>query len=433
MHSKEESGRFPDTLRLLVEYAKADPWAEDSDGITCIDLAIQKRPLYNAVEEWLMQYQPLEFDPEHRDGSGRTLLHQIYRRFEFPHASRDIDVLLALGANINAQILSGDKSSGHGFTVLHLAARKCAITAVPLMKAALQECQYFIKKGIDPHVLNCWGHTATDIILENIKTQEEDCRLVFWRDMLIDLDIDLKQFLRNEILAHKDTLWFTTYGCDEFLLAIFGFAPRYDRLSQEFEYLSHLELQTTPFDANLGHLDFLPPAAESDLLSQWDSPDNELIVESDSESGFLDNLLDDWFPAPENEYEPESEYGSAQEDIPEASVAQPAFTQMKADDFRKLFSVGQKGLARFSKYQFEESAWEDWNEWKEYHWAPYREALETNSLESLDPSQRARWEQYKLHAIGRKSGFGQEGTVPWYSRKHASLNEKWDKTSLKSD
>lgn len=410
-----------------MEYAKADPWAADSSGITCIDLAIEKKPMYHAVEEWLMQYQPLEFDPEHRDKSGRTLIHQIYDRFDFPHASRDIDVLLALGANINAQIHSVGTTAWHGFTVLHLAATRCATAAMPLMKTMLQECQYFIKKGADPHVLNCYGHTATDIILKHIKTPEEDCRLVLWRDVLIDLNIDLKEFLKNEILAHSHTLWFTTHGCDEFLLAIFGYAPRYDLFSHEFEYLSHHELQAKNVDTNLGHLDFLPPAAESELLSKWVFADEE--SDDESETGSFADLgsLINWYPAPENEYEPESDYESGQEDFPQAPTTRLAFTQSErgSSGFRNLLSVGHRGLARFSRYQFEKSAWEDWNEFKEYHWAPYREALATSSLQSLDPSQRARWELYKSKGIckyhTRRCGCdvsGQEGLVPWYGYKH---------------
>lgn len=170
--------KFPDTLRLLVEYAQADPWAENSNGVTCVELAVERRSLYNAVEKWLMQYQPMEFDPDHYDKSDRTLIHQIYHRFEFSDASRDIDVLLTLGVNINAQILSGDASKGHDYTVLHLAARKCASAAMPLMKSMLRECHFFIKKGVDSHILNCDRHTATDIILGSIKSQK-DCRFMF--------------------------------------------------------------------------------------------------------------------------------------------------------------------------------------------------------------------------------------------------------------
>lgn len=141
-------------------------------------------------------------------------------------------------------------------------------------------------------------------------------------------------------------------------MTIFEFVFRYDRLFQEFEYLTHLELQSVPSDANRGHLDFLPPAADLGLLTEWVFPDEEADDGSESESSLLGDLTD-WYPAPEHEYESESEYESGKEDLPQVSQVRPAFAQHGFAHSRKIFSVGHRGLARFSKCRFEESAWED--------------------------------------------------------------------------
>jgi hypothetical protein len=395
------------TLRILIDYAKADPWAENADGVTCVDLAILNRgECYEPVEEWLMQQEPFEFDPDRRDRDGQTLIQVIFLRFDFATASRDIDVLLALGANINARSLStenftriDDKRAPIGVTVLHSAAGRCVGRIDRDENQPLKECQYFIEKGADPHVLTVDGYTATDIILTGIAGYHNarylhDRHLLAWRRMLIDLGIDIKSFLWNEILAHKHVCWFTDNGCDEYLLALFGYAPRYSRADDSFDYLTLTEELGNAVDETPAHLDF--------LTLNWTSLFSMHNADSENdEEHFLDDVLTHWYTAPEGEYDPSMD----PEYVP---LHHPEFAKYQSGDrefewFRSSFEkVGRHGLARFSTRRFHEQDWLAWNACKDWHWTAYRRLLEQDRLDELSLEDRALWQRFKRWGVGNQ-------------------------------
>lgn len=266
------------TVRILVENTDIDVSGESSEGDTFLHLAI-KRPLGKLLVGWLSRKIVTEFDLDHRNAQGKTLLMQQASNTDifpdWPNVSKN---LRALGADFDARVMEkrGTSPRDIGATALHFAAEFC-----------LEKTRYLLSQGASPHAMSAKGHTATDRILEF----GSFLKFVRWRKILRELGFDLKAFVREEIDIHADVPWYASNGCGEYVLELFGFKPELDDSTGTVKFLALSEESAQ---------DGAPRAVKEDL-STFD-------------------LFD--YTEPEHVSSPEFDYESADEDI-----ARPLWTR----------------------------------------------------------------------------------------------------------
>lgn len=282
------------TVRILVEYTDIDLSAESMEGITFLDRVIQNRA-GRALVGWLSQKSSTEFDVDHRNAEGKTLLMQhVLYAVDMAGCLTNMKNLLALGADLEARVLARPNTSPRdiGATALHFAAeiyhRSPTDICHRLPTVLDKRARYLLSQGANPHAITSSGHTATDRILE----QRSIDLFLHWRQTLVGLRFDLKAFLRAEIEAHADVLWYASSGCDEFLLDLFrSYKPKPDDATSSAQILALFKAIAD-----------IEPEQDEDI-----SP-----IEED-ETTF--NLFDDTDSEPEHEPSLECNDQSADEDI----------------------------------------------------------------------------------------------------------------------
>ncbi len=273
------SSIYEDTVRALVGPGQSNPSIEDNDGLTCYDLI---RTEYmggsTALLTWLLRATAYDFDPDHRDNLGRTLLMRLAGSSV---ASSTVDALCSLGADVNARVTETEQADPRtvGMTALHFAASR-----LTKREETISTMKKLLIRVAHPHTTSDAGETPTDIILR----AGGHMRFLAWYTILSELDFDIKEFARAEIEAHADVPWFTANRCDEYLLAHFG-------LEKKFDDGSGLTSYQSPSNDE-------PDGSEDDTeVISYDDLADELSLFSDSDTDV--------------EESPTSEYHSAEEDI----------------------------------------------------------------------------------------------------------------------
>lgn len=318
-----------DTIRVLVEHTEVDMNAESADGNTCFDLAVRKTDA-RPFARWLLQKAPLDFDVDHRNTRGKTLLMQ--------QASCTTDIvsikdLLALGADLDARVLDMPEAYCRdiGATALHFAGMHYRTSP---QGRFFEKAKYLLCQGADPHVMSSCGHTVTDWVL----VYHHYTIFLHWRRILLELGFDLKAFVRKEIDVHADIPWYASNNVDEYVLAHFGFSPR--------------------FDESTGAIEFLTLSEEKAL--------EEVQSEHDSDSGSEEIVLfDDSDTEHEQCLSSNSDYQSAAEDMPLTTS-------------QKLLENAQRrtlaGLSRFTSGSSDTRR-------SAHLWRPYKIMLESDDPE----------------------------------------------------
>lgn len=212
------------TVRILVEHTDIDMSGESSEGDTFLNLAMNS-PLGRLVVGRLSRNIITEFDLDHRNAQGKTLLMQEASNTtgiaEWSNVTKN---LRALGADLDAKVLEKPDTSPRdiGATALHFAAASC-----------LEKARHLLSQGANPHAISSSGHTATDRVLQ----VESIAQFLRWRRILLELGFDMQAFVRAEIDVHADLLWYGSNGCDEFVLGLFGFKPNFNSATGAIEFL----------------------------------------------------------------------------------------------------------------------------------------------------------------------------------------------------
>ncbi len=286
------------TIRILVEHTDIELSGESSEGDTVLHMAV-RNPISRPLFGWLSQKTSTEFDVDHRNGSGMTLLMSLAScTTYYPGCLNNMKVLLALGADLDARALEKPETYPRdiGARALHFA----VVFYYPYDQVYdffgefsgmdlpepyfFEKARYLLSQGASPHAMSATGHTATDRVIEFGSM----FKFVHWRWILLELGFDLKAFVREEIDIHADVPWYASNGCDEFVLGLFGFKPKLEDSTGTIEILALSDL--------------------SDLKSAEDGPPSPL---EEDESDF--DLFDD--TESEHVSSSNSDYESVDEDL----------------------------------------------------------------------------------------------------------------------
>ncbi|KAI9744997.1 MAG: hypothetical protein M1835_002634, partial [Candelina submexicana] len=152
------SSTVESTLRVLVGSGQANPSIKTDEGLTCYDLIRSERMGGStALLIWLLRETSFDFDPNHRDHLGQALL----MRFAVSTLASDtLDLLLSLGADINARVTETEDADPRsiGTTALHFAA-----SPILRLNAATATTKQLLSRGADPHILSANGESPTHI------------------------------------------------------------------------------------------------------------------------------------------------------------------------------------------------------------------------------------------------------------------------------
>ena len=267
---------------MLIEHTDIDTTVESSEGNTFLDIAIRDRGTIPLVG-WLLQKSPTNFDVDHRNARGKTLLmQQVCCGIDFAEHLNDMKDLVALGADLDARVLDRPETSPRdiGATALHFAAESLVWSPEAHYFA---KARYLLSQGANPHAVSSGGHTATDRVLEHQSVKV----FLEWLEMLLALDCDLKAFVRREIDAHADVPWYAAYGCDEFVLGLFGFVPRFDEATGTVLFLPRPEAKAPDDIVPVPAQDRIVPAKDDIVPAQDDSSpvEEEFDLFGDTDSG----------------------------------------------------------------------------------------------------------------------------------------------------
>lgn len=351
------------TVHLLVEHTDIDLSTESSEGNTILDRAFQSH-LGMPLVGWLSQQSSTDLEVDHRNAEGKTLLmQQVCCDIDLPERLDNMKDLLGRGAALDARVLDKPKTSPHdlGATALHFAAQFYFRQPTPHF---YEKARYLLSEGADPHAKSSTGHTVTDWILE-LKAFRPFYK---WRNILLEQGFDLKAFVGKEIEAHADVPWYASYGCDEFVVDLFGFAPKFDVTTGTFQFLT------------ISEADFEP--AQDDDLS---SPEEEIDLFGDTDS------------EPEHGSSSDSDYESAEEDIPrpkwERWIEKRYIYQTQAQVVMTAVNL-LGGLLRYRSGEPECSK-------DRSTWQSYTTLLETSDLESVPFEDR-----YGLYPTTKLKSYG---------------------------
>lgn len=325
-----------------MEDTDIDMSVEPSECNTILDWAFRSR-LGRPLVGWLSRRFFTDLDVDHRNAKGKTLLMlQVSCAIDLAECLDNMKDLLARGASLDARVLDKSETSPHdiGGTALHLAAQ-CGDQPE---RHFFEKAKYLLSQGANPHARTLTGHTVTDWVLEFGWLQ----RFLDWRKILLEVGFELKAFVRKEIDAHVDVPWYASTGCDEFVVEMFGFMPKYDVTTDTFQFLTISEADIKPTQNDYRHL---TPAEENSLLHLFDDTDSE----------------------PEHDSSSDSDYQSADEDIP-----RPRWKRMMDSPYvyRTPESSLLGGLSRYRSGEVKPSVFRR-------NWQAYTVVLETGDPESL--------------------------------------------------
>ncbi|KAI9721239.1 MAG: hypothetical protein M1812_002400 [Candelaria pacifica] len=365
------SSTLESTLRVLVGAGKSNPSVEDDEGLTCYDLIRSERMCGStALLTWLLRATSYDFDPDHRDQFGRTLLMRLADNSIAPGT---LDSLLSLGANINARVTQTEQTDPRsvGMTALHFVAFR--ILHVDVATSTAKE---LLSRGADPHILSNTGESPTDVVLRAWGYQ----KFLLWYTTLDELGYDLKEFLREEIAAHAAVPWFRYTKCEEYVTLQFGFSRKYDADSAVTLYQSLLDE---------GNDD---PEEDPEMIShdELDELDDEVSLFSSSNDGDVGSPTSEYLSAEEQNIFSDNEdtierrtTTSTTFEQPLPRLADPRLSSSRARSW-KLYrlllknpqvedwdSLGE-GAWILYKRSFSSSSWRLWNErHDELQWVLY--------------------------------------------------------------
>lgn len=336
------------TVHLLVEHTDIDLSAESSEGNTILDRAFQSH-LGMPLVGWLSQQSSTDLDVDHRNAEGKTLLmKQVCCATDLPERLDNMKDLLARGAALDARVLDKPKTSPPdiGATALHLAAQFYYSQPIPHF---FEKARYLLSQGANPHAKTLTGHTVTDKVLE----LKRIVPFLHWRKILLEGGFNLEAFVRKEIDAHADVPWYAGYGCDEFVLNLFGFMPKYDVTTGTLQFLT------------ISEADF-EPAQDDDLSSSEEEID--LFGDTDSE--------------PAHGSSSDSDYESADEDVPRSKsmrmIKKPYLYRTPSQAVIAIREMELRG--GLSEYRSGEP--KPKHSLEQRMWQAYAAMLETGDLES---------------------------------------------------
>lgn len=180
--SPEDSSvsHLADTIRILVDHTDVGLGVESLEGKTFLDFAVQN-PNTGPLARWLLRKTPTDFNVNHRNAKGKTLLmQQASCTTDFPICLRTMKDLLALGADLDARVLEKPETSPRdiGVRALHL---RLTFYHHPPETRFFEKARYLLSQGANPHAMSATGHTATDRVLEHWSIE----LFVHWRTVLL--------------------------------------------------------------------------------------------------------------------------------------------------------------------------------------------------------------------------------------------------------
>ncbi|KAI9845927.1 MAG: hypothetical protein M1837_004463 [Sclerophora amabilis] len=199
--------------RLLIDHGGFDCTIEDADGLTCVDLLSNSERSFAPTHtmRWLLRHPTFQGDPDRLNSRGFSLLMEFARRSN--STVKDFDEVLQLGADINAKAIAPGLENG--YTALHLVLSSCTNSSTLVRKMNI--IKHIVERGADLHACSTYGETPTDVFWR--VSARRDTKL--WRDMLLDMGLDLKDVARREIEAHVGVAWFEQNVREAELLAKF--------------------------------------------------------------------------------------------------------------------------------------------------------------------------------------------------------------------
>ncbi len=150
-------------------------------------------------------------------------------------AQADLDELFYFQANINARIERIEDQElpyEAGWTLLHIAIAQVLREEDGKDEFAhlrKERVRYLVAQGADCHALSDRGETPTDVALRFPSSYRFDR----WREVLLEMGFDLREFARREIAAHVEISWYAMNWCDYYLIALLGLddAPEDDLMT----------------------------------------------------------------------------------------------------------------------------------------------------------------------------------------------------------